>query len=201
MLDQKDRALRLAPRVTSLATERVPFPRGAAMPAIDLTDEIVEVLSEAAVEIANLSSPENVVCGRLRALQRKLAPRNVTVGEVAKRINVSPGEVLEGAISAGFGPFWHEGRQFRDMNYLRTYLRLQFHYDPVPEVEFNLTPYLADRLAAELGVTVPDLTSDAEPQNSRGPCDAVGKGPRKFVGSEAQLPAHANSQDAREQFG
>jgi hypothetical protein len=198
MLDQKDRALRLAPRVTFLATERVPFPRGAAMPAIDLTDEIIEVLSEAAVEISNLSSPENVICRRLRALQRKLAPRSVTVGEVAERINVSAGEVLEGAISAGFGPFWHEGRQFRDMNYLRTYLRLQFHYDPVPEVEFILAPYSAAGLAAELGVTVAELIGDAEPQTS---CDAVGKGPRKFVGSEAQLPVHAHSHEAREQFG
>lgn len=171
------------------------------MPAIDLTDEILEVLSEAAVEIANLSGPDNVVCRRLRGLQRKLSPRSVTAGEIARRINVSPGEVLDGAISAGVGPFWHEGKQFRDVNYLRTYLRLQFHYDPAPEVEFNLSPYLAGRLAEELSVSLGELLGEADPSPGQGATDAAAKGPRKFVASESRLPEHAAGRNAREQSG
>jgi len=36
--------------------------------------EIQELLSEAAVEIANLDCPQNIVCQRLRAMQRRLEP-------------------------------------------------------------------------------------------------------------------------------
>src|SRR5262245_16788347 len=56
------------------------------MPANDLNDEILEAISEAAVEIANLSGPDNIVCRRLRNLQRKLAPQTATVGELARRV-------------------------------------------------------------------------------------------------------------------
>jgi hypothetical protein len=162
------------------------------MPAIDLTEEILETLSEAAVEIANLSSPDNVVCRRLRALQRKLTPQSVTVGVLAERIDVPPRDVLDAALAAGGGPFWHEGQQFRDAARLRTYLRLQVLFDPVREVEFTLSPDLAARLAEELSVTPDELLTEPE---------IAPAGPRKFVASEAQFPPVAAAGKRREQRG
>lgn len=170
------------------------------MPVLSLNEEIIEALSEAAVEIANLSGPDNVVCRRLRALQRKLMPQMVTMGELARRIDVSPRDVLEAAIAAGVRPFSHEGQQFRDAAYLRTYLRLQFHYDPVQEVEFSLTPELATRLAEELSVTPDELMtgSDAGPGTDKA-ADRTGQSPRKFVASASRLPEAASKR--REQTG
>jgi hypothetical protein len=164
------------------------------MPALPLADEILEAISEAAVEIANLSGPDNVVCRRLRVLARKLTAQSVTVGELAQRIDVSPRDVLDAAITAGARPFWHEGQQFRDAGYLRSYLRLQFHYDPVREVEFNLTPDVAVRLAEELSVTTDELLTDTEADSHQSTM-----GPRKFVASESRLPGQANKR--REQMG
>ena len=196
MLDQADRALRLAQRVTLLATERGPLTgKAPPMRATNLTDEILEALSEAAVEIANLSSPDNVVCRRLRGLQQKLAPRIVTVGELAQRIDVTPRDVLDAAITAGVPTFWHEGQQFRDGTYLQTYLRMQFHFDPVREVEFNLSPELAGRIAEELGVAPEELLGRRPEAQTK-----TGAGPRKFVASESRLPEQATSK-SREQFG
>jgi hypothetical protein len=37
-----------------------------------LAEELRELVSEAAVEIANLDSPDNIVCRRLRAMQNRL---------------------------------------------------------------------------------------------------------------------------------
>ena len=165
------------------------------MRATNLADEIFEALSEAAVEIANLTSPDNVVCRRLRALQQKLAPQSVKVGELAQRIDVTPRDVLDAAIAAGVRTFWHEGQQFRDPAYLRAYLQMQLLFDPVREVEFNLIPDLAGRLAEELSVAPEELLAD-EPAASKKP----GAGSRKFVASESQLPEHAAS-ERREQLG
>jgi hypothetical protein len=164
------------------------------MPARELTEEILDALSEAAVEIANLSDPDNVVSRRLRALARKLAPQSVTIGELARRIDVAPRDVLDAAIAVGVRPFWHEGQQFRDAAYLRTYLRLQCLFDPVRELEFSLEPALAQKLADELQVSPEELLADDEPAASK-----AGAGPRKFVPSEAAFPAAASKR--REQTG
>ena len=153
------------------------------MPTLDLSAEILETLSEAAVEIANLDGPENIVCRRLRTLQRKLSPQSVTIGEIARRIDVAPHDVLAAAIESGAGPFWHEGQQFRDAAKLRTYLRLQMLFDPVREIEFNLWPDEATRLAEELGITVAELL-DEDPSAD----DKSALGPRRFVASEQRLP-------------
>jgi hypothetical protein len=166
------------------------------MPAIDLNDEILETLSEAAVEIANLSGPENVVCRRLRALERKLAPQSVTVGELAQRIDVTPSEVLEAACAAGIRPFWHEGQQFRDAAYLRTYLQQRFYHDPAREIEFNVTPLTAELLAEKLSVTSEELLMDAGAAPNRSI-----PGPRKFVASESRFPEEAATNRRREQTG
>jgi hypothetical protein len=166
------------------------------MPASDLTEEVLEALSEAAVEIANLSSPDNVVCRRLRELQKKLASRSVTVGELARQIDISPRDVLDAAIAVGIRPFWYEGQQFRDASYLHTFLRMRFHSDPVPYFEFNLTPALTDRLATELGVTPEELLSPDEMAQTK-----PGLGPRKFVTSESRFPESTSADRRREQFG
>jgi len=171
------------------------------MPALDLADknladEIIDTLSEAAVEIANLSGPDNVICRRLRALQRKLTPQSVTVGELAERIDVAPRDVLDAALAVNVRPFWYEGQQFRDGAYLRSFLRMQFHNDPVRSVEFNLTPDLAGRLAEELSVTPEELLNDDDAAGER-----AGKPPRKFVASDSRLPDQAAGSQRREQIG
>jgi hypothetical protein len=194
MLKQIDRALWLAQRVTSGDGAWPPTLKAPPMPALPSTDEILDTISEAAVEIANLSGPDNVVCRRLRSLAKKLTAQSVSVGELAERIDMSPRDVLDAAIVAGVRPFWHEGQQFRDPGYLRSYLRLQFHYDPVRELEFNLTPDVATRLAEELSVTTDELLTNPE-----GDSGQSNMGPRKFVASESRLPGQANMR--REQMG
>src|SRR5262245_27366162 len=148
------------------------------------SDELLDLLDEAAVEIANLDGPDNVVCRRLRAMQRQLQTLTTTVGELAKRIDVSPRDVLDAALEAGIQVFWHEGQQFRTPSYLRTYLAMAYHFDPVPELEFDLTPDQVERLGAELDVQLEELTNDS--------VGVVGstekKGPRKFVASDSRLP-------------
>ncbi|MCI0359674.1 MAG: hypothetical protein L0211_14450 [Planctomycetaceae bacterium] len=130
------------------------------------------------------------------------ADQSVTVGQLAQRIDVAPRDVLDAAIAVGVRPFWHEGQQFRDAAYLRTYLRLQFHYDPVREVEFNLTPELAGRLAEELSVTPEEmLTESEEAPGSYMAGERAGKSPRKFVASQSRLPDQAASGKRREQSG
>ena len=196
MLDQTDRALRLALRVTLLATERGPDSKAPPMLSADLNEEILETLSEAAVEIANLSGPDNVVCRRLRALQRKLEPQSVTVGELATRIDVSPHDVLDAAVAIGVRPLWHEGQQFRDAAYLKTYLRQRFYDNPTREIEFSLTPDLAGRLADELGTTPEELLGKGDAKSRR-----LEVGPRKFVSSDSHFPDQAAAGKRREQTG
>lgn len=157
--------------------------------------EILDLLKAAADEIAALSHPENDVCRRLRELQRDLAPRSVTIGELAKRIDIAPHDVLDAAIDAGVTPFWHEGQQFREPSYLRTYLRLEYPFDPVRELKIELTPEMASRLAEKLFVTPEELLTDS--------VDAleVVPPPRKFVASEITLPEQAGNRKRREQMG
>src|SRR4029079_6615511 len=102
------------------------------MPTANQSEELLDLLGEAAVEIANLDSPDNIVCRRLRAMQRRIQTLTTTVGELAKRIDVSPRDVLDAALAAGVQIFWHEGQQFRTPSYLRTYLAMAYHFDPVP---------------------------------------------------------------------
>src|SRR5262245_1811863 len=103
------------------------------MPIANPSDELLALLGDAAVEIANLDSPDNIVCRRLQAMQRRLQPLTTTVGELANRIDVSPRDVLDAAQDAGVQVFWHEGQQFRTPSYLQTYLAMAYHFDPVPE--------------------------------------------------------------------
>lgn len=165
------------------------------MPKIDLTHEILEVLSDAADEIADLSSPDNEVCQRLRELLRQITPRSVTVGELARHIDVSPLDVLDAAIAAGVKPFWHEGQHFREANYLRTYLRLESPANPVPELEFELTADLTQKLAEKLSVTIEELQPDSEV------VDKAASVPRRFIASDTHWPGQAATEKRRDQLG
>jgi hypothetical protein len=160
------------------------------MATASLSDDIINLLGEAAVEIANLDGPANIVCQRLREMQRRLKPLTTTVGELAKRIDVSPRDVLDASLAAGVQVFWHEGQQFRTPSYLRTYLTMAYHFDPVPELEFDLTSEQAERLATELDVTVEELTTEiGESEDSIGSMKK--KSPRKFAASEQTPPSSA----------
>jgi hypothetical protein len=123
-------------------------------------------------------------------------PQNCTIGEIALRVDIAPHDVLDAAIESGAGPFWHEGQQFRDPHQLRAYLRLQMLFDPVREVEFNLWPDEATRLADELCVTVEELLVGDEPAEA-----ATSIGPRKFVASETRLPRTVAGERRRSQSG
>jgi hypothetical protein len=169
------------------------------MPTANQSEELLDLLGEAAVEIANLDSPENIVCRRLRAMQRRLQTFTTTVGELAKRIDVSPRDVLDAALAAGVQVFWHEGQQFRTPSYLRTYLSMAYHFDPVPELEVDLTADQVQRLAAELDVEVDELASDSS--DTAGTIASMAKkGPRKFVASE-QTPPSASATRRQHQSG
>ena len=146
-------------------------------------------------EIARLSSPDNDVCLRLRGLLSQITPRSVTVGQLAKRIDVAPHDVLDAAIKVGVKPFWHDGQQFREAAYLRTYLRLESPHDPVREIEFELMPEMARQLAAILSVTPDELLFDPEPASGVGTSP-----PRKFVASETRWPLQADK-TRRDQTG
>ena len=159
-------------------------------------DELLDLLSEAAVEIANLDGPGNVVCRRLRAMQKRLQPLTTTIGELAERADVPPRDMLEAAIAAGVSTFWHAGQALRNPSLLRTYLAMRSYSDPVPELEFDLASDQAVRLAAELGMDVeqivpaPAVASEA----------AKSKPIRKFVASESQAPNLATAK-RQEQSG
>jgi hypothetical protein len=144
------------------------------------SDELLDLLGEAAVEIANSDGPDNIVCRRLRAMQRQLQTLTATVGELAKRIDVSPRDILDAALKAGIEVFWHEGQQFRSPAYLRTYLAMAYHFDPVPEVE------------------VEELTNDSIVAAGAGGSEK--KGPRKFVASE-QTPPSTAAERRKQQLG
>jgi hypothetical protein len=80
-----------------------------------------------------------------------------TIGELAKRIDITPREVLDACIEIGVKPFWHEGQQFRDVAFLRTYLAMRHYYSPVPELEFELSEEQEAALAEALQVEVGEI--------------------------------------------
>lgn len=170
------------------------------MPAHNLTEDILAALSEAAVEIANLSSPDNIVCRRLRHLQTRLLTESVTAGELAQHINVAPRDVLDAAAAIGIRPFWHEEKRLHDASSLRTYLKEESFFDPANEIAFDLTPDLTDRLALELGVSNDELRTGFIPA-SASEASASQKSPRKFTASESKLPSQANAATRRAQNG
>ena len=166
------------------------------MHKIDVTPEVIETIRDAADEIESLSGADNDVCRRLRNLLRHISPRAVTVGQLASQIDVAPHDVLDAAVGIGIKPFWHDGQLFREPAYLRTYLRLESPYDPVREIEFELLPETARRLAEELVVTPEEMLPDSETASGE-----YSLPPRKFVASETRWPAPTSAHVRRDQTG
>jgi hypothetical protein len=163
------------------------------MPAV-ATEELLELLSEAAVEIANLDGPANIVCRRLRTMQKRLESLTTTIGELAQRVGIAPWDLLDAARAAGVCVFWHEGQQFRSPLELLAYLEQEHYYDPVPELEVDLTRDQIERLAGELGVELPELHPEAA-------AHVAGNKPlRKFAASDTELSERA-ARRRREQTG
>ena len=152
-----------------------------------ISGEVVELLREAAAEIARLDSPDNEVCRRLKELQQRIVPLSTTVGELARRIDAAPRDVLDAAIAAGVRTFYHEGESLRSGAPLEAYLRRPSHFDPVPELEIDLSLGMAQRLADDLGVARDELFLGGESEGA-----AAGKAPRKLVPSEPVLPEARN---------
>jgi hypothetical protein len=159
-----------------------------------LTDEIVDLLAEAAVEIANLAGPGNVVCRRLREMQRRLAPVSVTVGELARRVDIGPGEMLDAVTAAGIEPLWLDGHRHHDYGALQAVLRLGYD-DATGDVELDLSAEDAARLALQLGVEPSELTEDAPAVPAARSSVADSRGPRRFVPSDTQLPLFGAAYD------
>jgi hypothetical protein len=165
-----------------------------------LTDEIVDLLAEAAVEIANLAGPGNVVCRRLREMQRRLAPVSVTVGELARRVDVVPGEMLDAVAAVGIEPLWLDGHRHHDYVALQAVLRLGYD-DATGDVELDLSPEGAERLALQLGVDASELTEHTTTVPAPAPSVADSRGPRRFVPSDTQLPLFGAAHEMRERRG
>jgi hypothetical protein len=150
------------------------------MATANLPNDIVALLGEAAAEIAKLDSPGNTVCRRLRDMQMRLQPLTATLGELAKRVDLAPGDVLDAALAIGIHVFWREGKPFRVPSNLRAYLPTEFDFGPIRELEFDITPAVAEQLAAKLDVDVERLTTETS--------DVTAKRARKFVASEQTPP-------------
>lgn len=151
-----------------------------------ISAEVVELLREAAREIARLDGPDNDVCRRLKALQERIVPLSTTIGELAGRVDASARDVFDAALAIGVRTFWHEGAQFRDPEQLQAYLRQPSHWDQVPELEIDLSLGMAQRLAEELGVERDELFLTAETTETAA---STGRTLRKFIASESKLPA------------
>lgn len=83
-----------------------------------------------------------------------------TLQAIADRLNVSPADVLDAAITAGVRVFHHNGQRFHDPAYLRTYIRLEWAYDPTGDVEVSLTDAQLELLAAAFECEVAELMFD-----------------------------------------
>ena len=150
------------------------------MTSAPLAPDLAILLADAQREIARLDGPENPIARRLREAQGRLVPLSATIGELARRIDVSPREVLDAAIAAGVRVFWHEGKQFRTPAYLESYLALPRYNDPLPELELDIAAEQCQRLAEELGVEVERLTEEEQPASGAKPA-------RRFAASQTTL--------------
>lgn len=83
-----------------------------------------------------------------------------TIGELAKRIDVPPQDVLDAVLAAGVRVFWHEGQMFRTPEFLRVYLALRHYDSPVPGLEFDLDAAQTEALAKELQVEPAEILFD-----------------------------------------
>lgn len=88
--------------------------------------------------------------------QERASPMT-TISDIAVRLDAPAREVLDAVKAAGVRIFWHEGQSFLTHAYLESYIALQYATDPVPEIQFDLTPETAERIAAALKVTTAEV--------------------------------------------
>jgi acetylornithine/succinyldiaminopimelate/putrescine aminotransferase len=162
-----------------------------------ISAEVVELLREAASEIARLDGPENEVCRRLKALQQRIVPLSTSIGELAVKVDASPRDILDAALAAGVRCFWHEGQAVRAGDDLQAFLRQRSHWDPVPELEVDLTMGMAQRLAEQLGILRDELFLGSQAEAS----PSAARGPRKFVASKSRLPGASQTGNYHERTG
>ena len=165
----------------------------------DLTDEMLELLSEAAVEIANLDDRNNVVYRRLRAMQCRLKildalafeskPLETTIGEIAAAVGIAPIDILKAAVVSGVKGYYHDGHFFPDGEKLMAYIRSHNTWDAVPEMMVDL---LQGDLLGLLRAL--ELAGHCGP-----PIEAADKTvpKRKFSASEAELSILSTEQQQR----
>lgn len=110
----------------------------------------------------------------------------LTLGELAERIDAPLRDALSDAIRAGVQTFSHDGHRL-DADEVESYLKSRQLFDPLPELEFALTPNQVKWLAAMADVEPSDLM-DATP---------AAKPLRKFVASESELREVAAKRQAR----
>ena len=140
-------------------------------------------------------SPE-VLPPSLRAL-------DTTLGDLAHELGISPYDVLENVASAGVSVFWNEGTQFRSTDALQRYLARAHRYDPVGDVEVELTASQLEHLAQTWDVSPESwarLSRSASPGDFPDSVSGSGKPLRKFVASDPKLP-DAGADRRKEQSG
>jgi hypothetical protein len=160
------------------------------MSSSDPTGEVVEVLREAADEIGKLHA---LVNRRVHVLSKPWRPVSATVGELSDQLGISPRDALDEVIAEGVHTFWHEGTRFRSVDDLRHYLARGHYFDPVPEVEVDLTAHQVDRLATKWDLDDDTLSAESNesPQNAISADSSPNKPLRKFIASDSDLPGLA----------
>ena len=169
------------------------------MKSQDLTAELNELLSEAAVEISNLDDCDNIVYRRLRAMQCRLKILDVlafesktletTIGEFASATGIQPIDVLKAAVSCGVKSYYHDRYYFYDGEKLMAYMRSHDTWDAVAGTMVDLT--------------TKDVLQLLQALEAGGHCtqhfETVGKSSpmRRFSASESELPALDTDQQQR----
>jgi hypothetical protein len=158
-----------------------------------LTQEVLELLSEAAVEIGNLDDRENVVCHRLRAFQNRLQqlqqleltlnPLESTVDDLSAMLDVASEEVLEATAACGVGEFQLGGRVL-SADELSLLIRCNEASAVTVRLTFDELWNLLDRVAP----------SRQAPMSSTRLAPA---GQRKFAGSETHISGATTARQHR----
>jgi hypothetical protein len=160
--------------------------------------ELLELIDEAAAEIVRLDGHSNPIGERLRTVQRRYRPLRTTIGELATRTDLPARDVLDAVVAGGVQIFWHEGQQFRSPSSLRTYLAMTHFFDPLVDVEFELTADQSDQLAAEWGLDFDPLASDRIDLDLQHADESEGKrARRKFAASERSLSSAPTAERAK----
>jgi hypothetical protein len=154
------------------------------MSTSDEAGKVVEVLREGPDEIGKLHA---LVNRRVVALTEPWQPLSASIGELADFIGIAPHEALDEVIASGVRDFWHEGTRFRTADDLKQYLARGHFFDPVPEIEIDLSADQVKGLAVQWEL---DVEREADADSSSAVSETV-KPMRKFIASEADLPTTA----------